>query len=110
MDQTILDSAACSNQRLTQDLAATHTLTADVMALATKQVDLESFELKQLQQICQQWTHDRSVHAQSLVHDRTRRRVLQRDLLRGIDVCSDRERGKCSFMKPREDQFLLARV
>src|SRR5690606_13763994 len=47
-------------------------------------------------------------HPEALVHDRARRRVLQRDFLGGVEMGCNAKRGQCSFMKTRQDQFLLA--
>ncbi len=45
------------HQRLSQHLAAEHLRTADVAALAAKQIDLEPFERHDLDQIFEQLIH-----------------------------------------------------
>ena len=51
VDFEIVDSLICGHERLTEHLAAVDLRTADVTALAAKQIDLEALELELFQQI-----------------------------------------------------------
>src|SRR5690606_40300326 len=49
-------------------------------------------------------------NAEALVHDRARRRVLQRHLLGGIEVGRDGERGQGRFVEAGKDELLFSRI
>ena len=112
-----LDGAAGGRERLPEHLAAEDLRAADVAALAAEQVHLEPLEVEQRAPgrraggSSAARRAERSFgHAEPLLHDRARGRVLQVHLLRRIQVLGDRERRERRFVEAAQDQLLLARV
>jgi hypothetical protein len=56
---SVLDRAARGHKRLSRDLATEHPLPVLVRAQATEQVDLELFEMQQLDELVQRTSHGR---------------------------------------------------